>query len=133
MLAFHPREEGIGRVEDLGGIFDSPQAPPWKYYCPNLARGANGRLYYFLGGHGMYAVQGERIVLMEFDPVPRTKHVVLTFPMSEISEVTGSDVKDPRGNLYFAGRREDREAEKRGESGASRPFMIIFNPERALR
>ena len=133
MLAFHPQAEGIGKVDDLGGIFDSQQSPPWKYYCPNLARGANGKLYYFLGGHGMYAVQGRKVALMEFDPATRTKRVVLTFPMSEISEVTGSDVKDSRGNLYFAGRRDDRAAEMRGESGASRPFLIIFNPERALR
>ena len=133
MLAFYPQQEGIGKVEDLGGIFDSGQSPPWKYYCPNLALGVNGRLYYFLGGHGMYAVQGEKVALMEFDPKPRTKQVVLTYPMSVISEVTGSDVKDGGGNLYFAGRRDQPKAEKRGESGASRPFMIIFNPGRAIQ
>jgi hypothetical protein len=133
MLAFHPQREGIGKVEDLGGIFDSTQAPPWKYYCPNLALGANGRLYYFLGGHGMYAVQGDRVALMEFDPQQRAKRVVLTFPMDVINEVTGSDVRDHDGNLYFAGRRDDRAAEQRGESGASRPFMIIFNPGRTIQ
>ncbi len=133
MLAFHPQQEGIGKVEDLGGIFDSPKAPPWKYYCPNLALGANGKLYYFLGGHGMYAVQGDKVALMEFDPERHTKQIVLTFPMNVINEVTGSDVKDKDGNLYFAGRRDDRSAEQRGESGASRPFMIIFNPGRAIQ
>lgn len=133
MLAFHPQADGIGSVEDLGGIFDSPQAPPWRYYCPNLARGSNGKLYYFLGGHGMYAVQGGKVALMEFDPARRSKRVVLTYPMSEISEVTGSDVKDRQGNLYFAGRRDDRAAAKRGESGASRPFMIVLNPGREVR
>jgi len=133
MLAFHPQQEGIGTVDDLGGIFDSQQAPAWKYYCPNLALGADGRLYYFLGGHGMYAVQGERVALVEFDPRQRTKRIVLTFPINVINEVTGSDVKDRDGNLYFAGRRDDRAAERRGESGASRPFMIIFNPGRAIQ
>ncbi len=133
MLAFHPQREGIGSVEDLGGIFDGPQSPPWKYYCPNLALGVNGKLYYFLGGHGMYAVPGGRIALMEFDPARRTKKVVLTYAMDVISEVTGSDVKDGRGNIYFAGRRDDRGAEQRGESGASRPFMIILNPGKAIR
>jgi hypothetical protein len=133
MLAFHPAREGIGAIEDLGGIFDGSQRPPWNYYCPNLALGKNGKLYYFIGGHGMYAVQGENIVLMEFDPQTRAKKVVLTFPLSVISEVTGSDVKDDQGNLYFAGRRSDPQAERRGESGASRPFLIILNPEKEIQ
>jgi hypothetical protein len=133
MLAFRPSKEGLGPVEDLGGIFDSPGHPAWRYYCPNLALGSNGKLYYFIGGHGMYAVQGENIVLMEFNPKDRTKKIVLTYPLREISEVTGSDVRDAAGNLYFAGRRSDPAAEERGESGASRPFMIVLNPERSLR
>jgi hypothetical protein len=133
MLAFHPSREGIGKVEDLGGIFDGGSQPAWKYYCPNLALGANGKLYYFLGGHGMYAGQGENIVLMEFDPRNRQKRIALTFPLNVISEVTGSDVKDGNGNLYFAGRRSDPKAEQRGESGSSRPFLIIFNPGRPLQ
>lgn len=128
MLAFRPSQHGIGTVEDLGGIFDGGGKPAWNYYCPNLALGRNGKLYYFIGGHGMYAVQGENIVLMEFDPATRTKRIALTFPLTEISEVTGSDVKDGQGNLYFAGRRSSPAAEERGESGASRPFLIIFNP-----
>jgi hypothetical protein len=133
MLAFHPIQEGIGKVEDLGGIFDGKSKPAWQYYCPNLALGANGKLYYFLGGHGMYALQGESIVLMEFDPQSRQKRIVLSFPLSVISEVTGSDVRDEAGNLFFAGRRSDPVAEQKGESGASRPFMIMFNPEKALQ
>ena len=130
MLAFRPSQRGIGEVEDLGGIFDSPDKPAWNYYCPNLALGENGKLYYFIGGHGMYAVRGESIVLMEFDPASRKKRIVLEYPLRQISEVTGSDVKDKQGNLYFAGRRSDPVAEERGESGASRPFMIVFNPAR---
>ncbi len=133
MLAFHPARQGLGRVEDLGGIFDGSQRPAWNYYCPNLALGKNGQLYYFIGGHGMYAAQGENIVLMEFDPQIRRKRIVLTFPLSVISEVTGSDIRDEKGNLYFAGRRSDPRGERRGESGASRPFMIILNPERQFR
>jgi ribosomal protein L37E len=133
LLAFHPTREGIGPIEDLGGIFDGSQKPAWNYYCPNLARGKNGKLYYFIGGHGMYASHGESIVLLEFDPAKKTKRIVLTFPLKVISEVTGSDVKDGQGNLYFAGRRSDPAAERRGESGASRPIMIIFNPEKELQ
>jgi hypothetical protein len=133
MLAFRPTPKGIGTVEDLGGIFDGTLRPAWNYYCPNLALGFNGKLYYFLGGHGMYAVQGESIVLMEFDPQARNKRIVLTFPLRVISEVTGSNVKDAKGNLYFAGRRNDPKAEERGESGASRPFMIILNPEKEIQ
>ena len=133
MLAFHPQKEGIGRVEDLGGIFDAPGKPPHGYYCPNLALGNNGKLYYFIGGHGMYAVDGNNIVLMEFDPAAKAKRIVMRFPLATISEVTGSDVRDPAGNLFFAGRRDDRTAARRGESGASRPFMILFNPTKEVR
>ncbi len=133
MLAFHPSREGIGRVDDLGGIFDGASGPPWKYYCPNLALGANGKLYYFLGGHGMYAGQGKNILLMEFEPRSREKRTALTFPLSVIGEVTGSDVRDGNGNLYYAGRREDPKAALKGESGSSRPFLIIFNPEKPLQ
>jgi len=128
LAAFRPQKDGIGPVQDLGGIYDGDGAPPYSYYCPNLALGKNGKLYYFLGGHGMYAGGEPSVVLMEFDPGTRAKRVVLKFPLSAIAEVTGSDVKDEKGNLYFAGRREDRDAEQRGESGASRPFMIVFNP-----
>jgi ribosomal protein L37E len=130
MLAFRPTQEGIGAVEDLGGIFDATLRPAWNYYCPNLALGANGKLYYFIGGHGMYAAESESVGLMEFDPKKRSKRMALNFPLEVISEVTGSDVKDSAGNLYFAGRRNNPKAEQMGESGASRPFMIIFNPEK---
>jgi hypothetical protein len=95
--------------------------------------GDNGKLYYFLGGHGMYAGDKPSVALMEFDPKSRTKRAVLTCPLATISEVTGSDVKDEDGNLYFAGRKQDRRAAQMGESGASRPFMIIFNPEEELQ
>jgi hypothetical protein len=133
MLAFRPTKQGIGSVEDLGGIFDGTLKPAWNYYCPNLALGGNNKLYYFIGGHGMYAAEGENIVLMEFDPRKRSKRIVLSFPLKVISEVTGSNVKDGAGNLYFAGRRNNPEAERLGESGASRPFMILFNPEKEVR
>lgn len=133
LLAFHPRETGIGAVEDLGGVYDDPATPPHSYYCPNLALGRNGRLYYFLGGHGMYAGKEAAVALMEFDPRTRTKRVVLRYPLSAISEVTGSDVKDENGNLYFAGVRHDRNAKQEGESGGSRPFLIVFNPTEEVR
>jgi len=133
MVAFHHARFGMGWYEDLGGIYDDGQKAPYDIYCPNLALADNGKLYYFIGGHGSYVGGKEQNVLMEFDPQQRTKKVVMTFPLREISEVTGSDVKDEYGNLYFCGRRHDPRAEAMGESGASRPFMIIFNPEKELQ
>lgn len=133
VLAFHPQQTGIGKVEDLGGVYDADGVPPYNYYCPNLALGRNGKLYYFLGGHGSYAGKEASIALMEFDPGTRTKRAILRYPLAAISEATGSDVRDAGGTLYFAGRRDDRRAEKRGESGASRPFLIVFNPEKEIQ
>lgn len=134
LLAFHPRRTGIGPVEDLGGIYDAEGTPPYSYYCPNLALGRNGKLYYFLGGHGAYVPGKEpAIAFLEFDPRARTKRVLLRYPLVELNEATGSDVRDHDGNLYFAGRRLDPSAQQRGESGASRPVLIIFNPQKELR
>ncbi len=133
MLAFHPQQTGIGKVDDLGGIYDLEGRPPYNYYCPNLALGKNGKLYYFLGGHGSFAGEGAGVSLMAFDPRTRTKRTVLTYPLSVLSEATGSDVKDPEGNLYYAGRRDDMTAARMGESGASRPFLIIVNPQREVQ
>ncbi|OGF97223.1 MAG: hypothetical protein A3F83_05165 [Candidatus Glassbacteria bacterium RIFCSPLOWO2_12_FULL_58_11] len=132
LLAFYPTRLGIGKVEDLGGIFEGPDVAPYDYYCPNLALGDNGMLYYFIGGHGSYVGGKEQNVLVEFNPQTRSKQVVLSFPLKEINEVTGANVKDSQGNLYFCGRRSDPQAERMGESGASRPFMIIFNPGREI-
>ena len=132
MIAYYPTRLGFGRTEDLGGIYDSGQKRPYDYYCPNLALGDNGMLYYFIGGHGNYVDGVEQNVLMEFDPEKKTKRMVLSFSLKEINEVTGSNVKDAEGNLYFCGRKDDPRAEMMGESGASWPFMIIFNPSERL-
>ena len=133
MVAFRPQRSGVGTWEDLGGIYDDPGKPPYDYYCPNLALGRNGKLYYFLGGHGMYAGKERGIVLMEFDPRSRAKRAVLNFPLNVISEVTGANIRDEEGNLYFLGRKDDRDAARRGESGGTRPFLIVFNPEREVK
>ncbi len=134
MVAYYPARVGIGKMVDLGGIYDGDleTKQPYDYYCPNLALGDNGMLYYFIGGHGSYVDGEEKNVLMEFDPQKKTKRMVLSFRLKEISEVTGANVKDENGSLYFCGRRRDPRARMRGESGASRPFMIIFNPEREV-
>ena len=134
MVAYYPARIGIGKMVDLGGIYDGDleTKQPYDYYCPNLALGDNGMLYYFIGGHGSYVDGEEKNVLMEFDPQKKTKRMVLSFRLKEISEVTGANVKDENGSLYFCGRRRDPKAQMRGESGASRPFMIIFNPEREI-
>ncbi len=133
VLAFHPEQSGIGRVDDLGGLYDDPSRPPYNYQSPNLALSKNGNLYYFLGGHGMYAEGKPLTVLMEFDPRQRSKRAVLRFPLEVVNEATGSDVRDDEGNLYFAARRNDAAAAQVEESGASRPVLIIFNPEKELR
>jgi hypothetical protein len=130
LVAFYPSRLGFGRLVDLGGVFDGEKAP-YSYYCPNLALGKNGKLYYFLGGHGNYAIK-DQTVMMEFDPDKRTKRIVMRFPLGTISEVTGHGVSDSAGNLYFCGRRRAASAVDVGESGASQPFMIIFNPTRAI-
>jgi hypothetical protein len=132
VLVLRPQEEGIGPVEDLGAIYDAPGRAPYSLHASNLCVADNGRLYYFIGGHGAYALEG-RTVLMELDPRTKTKRTVMTFPLNVISEVTGSGVRDPGGTLYFAGRRDDRTAASMGESGASRPFLIVFHPEKAVR
>ena len=122
MLAFRPQKAGLGNVEDLGGIYDAERVAPYSYYCPNLGLGRNGKLYYFLGGHGMYAGSERSIALMEFDPSTRAKRVVLRYPLAVISEATGSDVKDEMGNLYFAGRREDRGRHNAASPVPAAPF-----------
>lgn len=134
VVAFYPARFGFGKMEDLGGIYDGdPEVrQPYDYYCPNVALGDNGMLYYFIGGHGSYVDGEEENVLMEFDLRKKTKRMVLSFRLKEISEVTGSGVKDEVGNIYFCGRKRDPSAEMMGESGASKPFMIIFNPTKEI-
>lgn len=124
LLAFYPQKDGIGKIEDLGGIIDTGKEPPYGPYCPNISIAKNGKLYYFIGGHENY-VKEKTSLLVEFDPETRQKKIVLEFPISEVSEVTGCNVVDKEGNLYFAGVKH---------SGAmnSLPFMIKFNPEKEL-
>jgi len=127
LVAFRPQRRGIGTFQALGPTFD--MALPPQGYSPNSAFGANGKLYYFIGGHGQYVVR-DTTLLMEFDPETGIRRDVLRFPIDRVSEVTGCDVKDEDGNLYFAARRYSAQAETIGESGASRPFLLIFNPEK---
>jgi hypothetical protein len=138
MLAFHPLENGIGQVDDLGPAFDLADSILWKPYVPNLNVGNNGKLYYFIGGHGNY-VKDDMSILMELNPFTKQKKIVLEFPLEELSEVTGSDIKDEYGNLYFAGRKirpNNKEMEKLLPSiddNVSIPFLIKFNPEKELK
>lgn len=121
ILAFHPLEEGIGCVEDLGGVADTGDQPEWGPYVPNLNFGSNGNLYYFVGGHGNYIKEGIGL-LMEFNPETHARTIIREFPSDELAEATGSDIKDKYGNMYFAGRSESK------NSLRSRPFLIRFNP-----
>ncbi len=125
LLAFHPQKIGIGKVEDLGGVFDAKGKEKWDYLAGNLNIGNNGKLYYFIGGHGHYAIKN-KTVFIEFDPHSHEKRILFEYPTTTIQEVTGSSVKDKEGNLYFAARKDDG-------SGASKPFMIKFNPEKEVQ
>lgn len=132
LFALRPAREGIGPVEDLGPIYVG-QKQPWDYWCRSLARGANGKLYYFIGGHGRYTEHGDIVVMMEFDPATRNKRELRRFPFERLSEMPGSGVTDGQGNIYFAAHRADAKAVAAGDSGASAPFLMIFNPEKELR
>ena len=137
MLAFHPLETGIGEVDDLGACYDLADSIIWKPYVPNLNVGHNGKLYYFIGGHGNYVKEGTS-VLMELDPKTKQKRIVFEFPTSELSEVTGSGVIDKYGNLYFAGRKMRPKSSETDnllptlDDNVSIPFLIKFNPEKEL-
>ena len=130
VLAFHPQKDGIGKVEDLGGIADTGNKDPWGPYVPNLNIGNNGKLYYIVGGHGNY-VKENTTVLMEFNPATRKSKVIFDFPTDEISEATGSDTKDKDGNLYFLGRKDGKKGSNDGKEGST-PFLIKFNPQQEL-
>ncbi|WP_031530229.1 hypothetical protein [Dyadobacter crusticola] len=127
LVAFHPEKEGIGKVEDLGGVIDTGKEAAWGPYVPNLNVGKNGKLYYIIGGHGNYVVK-DKTVLVECDPGTGKKTIVREYPTTEITEATGSDIRDKDGNLYFAARRNPS-----GVGDATRPFMIQFNPEKEIR
>ena len=120
LFAFHPQKTGIGKVEDLGGVFDAIGKEKWDYYAPNLNIGNNGKLYYFIGGHGNFAIK-DKTVLIEFDPHSHERRILFEYPTTTLEEVTGSNVKDKEGNLYFAAR------------DANKAFMIKFNPEKDVK
>ena len=127
VVAFYPQETGIGTWEDLGGVFEMPKGEEWKPYVPNLNIGVNGKLYYIIGGHGNY-VRKDKTVLVEFDPEVRKASILLEFPIEQVTEATGSDIRDKEGNLYFAGR-----LRQKGTEHGSVPFLIKFNPEREVK
>jgi hypothetical protein len=139
IIAFHPQKSGIGKVEDLGGVLpESMTDPLWGPYCPNLNLGDNGKLYYIVGGHGNFSKQNKTL-LMEFDPQTKEYKLIVDFSLSQLSEATGSDVKDTEGNLYFAARKDVSvsKAIDIGEGGTegttSKPFLIKFNPGKEVK
>lgn len=131
IIAFHPQKEGIGSVEDLGGVADTGDQPQWGPYVPNLNFGNNGNLYYIVGGHGNY-LKKDTGVLMEFNPKTRTRKIIYEYPSIELAEATGSDIKDKDGNLYFAGRRAGEE-EGKNTLHKLQAFMIKFNPDKEVQ
>ena len=132
-MAFHPQKEGIGSCQDLGGVYDLLEGGQWKPYVPNLGLGANGSLYYVIGGHGNF-VKKDKTLMVEFDLESGKKNIIYEFPVNTMVEATGSDVTDKEGNIYFAGRRMvSEEKEGNEESVESQPFMIKFNPDRPVK
>ncbi len=127
LVAFYPEENGMGRWEDLGGVFETAKGEEWKPYVPNLNVGINGKLYYVIGGHGNY-VRKDKTVLIEFDPAKRKADILLEFPIGRLTEVTGSDIRDKDGNMYFAGRKRPDTSEH-----GSVPFLIKFNPAKEVK
>jgi hypothetical protein len=136
VLAFYPTQNGIGKVEDLGGVIDVPGKQRWNYYVPNLNVGDNGKLYYVIGGHGIYAKKDQSL-FVEFNPETKTPKVLYEFPSTVFVEATGCDTKDKDGNLYFAGKKT---APRGGEKGgalaelglATIPFLVKFNPNKSV-
>jgi hypothetical protein len=127
LVAFYPQETGVGKWEDLGGVFEMPKGEEWKPYVPNLNVGVNGKLYYVIGGHGNF-VRKDKTVLVEFDPQVRKATILLEYPTAQLSEATGSDIRDKDGNIYFAGRKRQADTEH-----GSMPFLIKFNPEKEVK
>lgn len=138
VLAFYPQENGIGKVEDLGGVIDIEGKQKWNYYVPNMNVGNNGKLYYLIGGHGMYAKEG-RSLFVEFDPSTKTPKILYEYPSTVFVEATGCDTKDSEGNMYFAGKRNVPRGEKQNGNLAELgdtptvPFLVKFNPEKQVK
>lgn len=138
ILAFYPTENGIGKIEDLGGVIDIPGKEKWNYYVPNLNIGNNGKLYYIIGGHGIYARKGISLFI-EFDPEIKTPKVLFEYPTTALVEATGCNTRDKEGNLYFSGKK-DAPANTGNSGGLAElsgmttvPFLIKFNPDKILR
>lgn len=137
VLAFYPQQNGIGKVEDLGGVIDVPGKEKWNYYVPNLNVGNNGKLYYVIGGHGIYAKKDQSL-FVEFDPATKTPKVLFEYPSTVFVEATGCDTRDQDGNLYFAGKRNVPKGTEKGgglaELGglSTVPFLVKFNPEKTV-
>jgi hypothetical protein len=130
IIAFYPQKIGIGKVEDLGGCYDKSKEKKWISYAPNLSMGNNGKLYYFVGAEGRFAKK-DTVIFMELNPKTGEKRELFDFPLGEISMVTGSNVKDKEGNLYYAAMKNlPSEGSKHGISS---PFMIKFNPEKEVQ
>jgi hypothetical protein len=126
LIAFHPEKDGIGKVEDLGGVINTDKVEPWRPYVPNLNISENGKLYYIIGGHGNYVLK-DKTVLVEYDPATKKKTILREYPTTSMTEATGSDIRDKEGNMYFAGRRNTSSGD------SSSPFLIKFNPEKDIR
>ena len=134
LLSFITQEKGLGPVGNIGDLWEDPSRSVDSVIsagAPNLACGANHKLYYWVGGHGHYLLP-DTAVFIECDPKTKNKTILYKFPIKTVMECTGSQIVDKRGNIYFAARR-NAGTRSYGESGTSEPFLIIFNPQKELK
>ncbi|MBL8029623.1 MAG: hypothetical protein JNL74_24630 [Fibrobacteres bacterium] len=130
LFSIKPQKKGIGEIKDLGYLLNPSETihdtTIIKATSPNLALAPNGKLYYWLGGHGSFLFK-DTSVLVECDPETKEKNIVYKCPKAVMEEATGSQIIDKKGKIYFAGRRAIK-GESSGESGSSRAHLIIFTP-----
>ena len=128
------QEKGIGPITDLGSILEPTTELSKKtihgLHCPNLVCHSNNKLYYWIGGHGG-GVKKDQSTLVSMDLKTHKKEIVKEFSWDEIAEVTGCQIMDEKGNIYFAARRHV-EGNGAGESGSSVARFVVFNPEKEI-
>ncbi len=135
ILKFTVQERGIGKIDDMGYYFDPTDSIPLNKIMhantPNMACHPNGNIYIMTGGHGSF-LKPYRSILVEINPVTREKKMLMEFDTYELSESTGMQTVDKYGNIYFASRKDLPKGETMGESGASKPMLMIFNPTKEI-
>jgi len=139
-IAFHyiPAENGPGVMEDLGPTFGPDTGGIFSLgYTPNMAV-LDGKMYYGLGGHGMYIDTVKKDVFLAEKDL-KSKKVRVISRLKKVSEFTGSGIIDAQGNIYFGGHGQSISAEdaeskkatamKADKTNDSKAYLIRFNPK----